>query len=114
MEQYAAKIGEDYIVAAEDIRELNQVFPGIIDNMRVLEDGSVQLNRVMVANAMNAAENEIKADSEATIKKLRNQISLLESKKQIYRNIAEACRALANEEVLTDEEAADTRAYISS
>jgi hypothetical protein len=41
MEEYASKIGEDYIVAAEDLRELNQVYPGILNNMKILEDGSV-------------------------------------------------------------------------
>jgi hypothetical protein len=103
MEQYASKIGEDYIVAADDIRELNQVFPGIIDNMKILEDGSVQLNKVMVANAMNAAENEMHASTKSTTSQIDDTIALLESKKAIYQNIANACAIMAHQEVLSEE-----------
>ena len=113
MEQYAAKIGEDYIVAAEDIRELNQVFPGIIDNMKILEDGSVQLNKVMVANAMNSAESEMHASTKSTVSQIDDTIALLESKKTIYKNIANACEILSHQEILSEQQAADTRGYIS-
>jgi uncharacterized protein (DUF1697 family) len=41
IEEKASLIGEDFIVAADDIRELNNTFPGIIDNMIDLKDGTV-------------------------------------------------------------------------
>jgi hypothetical protein len=48
IEDHASKIGENYVVAAEDLRELNQVFPGILQGMKQLEDGSIELNKTMV------------------------------------------------------------------
>jgi hypothetical protein len=44
IEDQASKIGEKFIVAATDVRELNNTFPGIIQGMKSLNDGTVQLN----------------------------------------------------------------------
>jgi len=44
----AGMIGENFIVAADDLRELNNVFPGILQNMQLLDDGSYQLNANVV------------------------------------------------------------------
>ena len=120
LETYAAKIGEDYIVAADDIRELNQVFPGIIENMKTLEDGTVQLSKTAVHSAMYAAEQEVKADAQATVEKINNQIAVLESKKASYQNIADAARTLASIErgeikntTIAEHKAADAKRIIS-
>ena len=109
----ASKIGEDFIVSANDIRELNNVFPGIIENMQSLGDGTVQLNEDIVNSAINAAQTEVAADSEATIKKLRNQAALLRQKEEIYRNMANAAMTLAQTETESDQTSADARAEIS-
>ena len=95
----ADMIGESFIVAADDIRELNNTFPGIIEGMTQLADGTIQLNEDVARSAINAAETEAAADADAAVEKLKNQAILLRSKQQVYLQMAEAARVLAGTEV---------------
>lgn len=110
--EQAALIGENFVVSANDIRELNNTFPGIIQNMRDLGDGTVQLNQEVVQSAIGMAQAEIAADSQATIAKLKNQANLLRQKQVVYQNMAEAAMVLAQSETQSDETAASQRAII--
>lgn len=114
IKEKASLIGEDFIVAAEDVRALNNTFPGILEGMTTLADGTVQLNEQVVQSAMGMAESEAQADAQATIDKLNNQATLLRAKQQSYQNMANAALILAQNETATDEEAAAARATISS
>ena len=109
----ASMIGENFVVSANDVRELNNTFPGVIQNMRDLGDGTVQLNQQVVESAIGMAQAEVAADSQATIEKLRNQASLLRQKQVVYQNMANAAMVLAQSETQSDETAADQRAIIS-
>lgn len=109
----AAMIGENFVVSANDVRELNNTFPGIIQNMRDLGDGTVQLNQEVVQSAIGMAQAEVAADSQATIAKLRNQASLLREKQAIYQNMANAALILAQTEVEDEQTASEQRAIIS-
>ena len=111
--EQAEKIGENFVVSASDVRELNNTFPGIIQNMKDLGDGTVQLNQEVVESAIGMAQAEAAADSEATIVKLQNQASLLRQKQVVYQNMANAASELAKMEVTTDDTAADQKAIIS-
>ena len=111
--EQAEKIGENFVVSASDVRELNNTFPGIIQNMKDLGDGTVQLNQEVVESAIGMAQAEVAADSEATIAKLQNQASLLRQKQVVYQNMANAASELAKMEVTTDDTAADQKAIIS-
>ena len=110
----ASKIGENYVVAANDIRELNNVFPGIIENMQAVGDGSVQLSQSVVQNAIAAAEGEAQADAQSTVDKLQNQANLLRAKQTAYQQMADAASTLANAETTTDQSAAQARSTIST
>lgn len=114
IKEKASLIGEDFIVAAEDVRALNNTFPGILEGMTTLADGTIQLNEQVVQSAMGMAESEAQADAQATIDKLNNQATLLRAKQQSYQNMANAALILAQNETATDEEAAAARATISS
>lgn len=108
IQNQASKIGENFVVSANDIRELNNIFPGIIENMQAVGDGSVQLNQQVVENAIAAAKGEVAADAEATITKLENQATLLRSKQQVYQQMATAAAVLAGaetESAMTSDEA---------
>lgn len=109
----ASMIGENFVVSADDIRELNNTFPGIIQNMQDLGDGTVQLNEQVVQSAINMAQAEVAADSEATIKKLQNQASLLRQKQAVYQQMANAAAILAGAEVDADMTANEAKAAIS-
>ncbi len=110
----ASVIGENFVVSANDIRELNNTFPGILEGMTTLADGSIQLNQQVVSSAMAGAEAEVQADSQALIDKLQNQATLLRAKQKIYETMAKAAAALAQGETKVDGESADAKALISS
>lgn len=102
----AKKIGEGYIVAASDIRELNNAFPGIIENMELVGDGSVKLNEQIVQSAMSSANAEIAASAQSTLEQLQYQADLLRGKQKTYQAMYEAALALAKGEGDTAENTA--------
>ena len=102
--EVASKIGDDFKVAAEDIEELNNVFPGILANMELVGDGTVQLNAEIVKGAMEVAEAEVAADTDATIAKLQNQADELIAKRDAAREIAISATKLAEQETTLDSE----------
>ncbi len=99
----SAKIGDNFIVAAEDIEELNDAFPGILAGIQFLENGTVQLNEDAVNAAMEAAQREASADTYTTIQKLENQKIVLAEKRDAAYQMADIATKLANGELkLTD------------
>ena len=110
----ADMIGENFIIAANDIRELNNTFPGIIEGMTQLADGTIQLNKDIVRSAIDAAEEEAAADAQAAVNKLKNQAILLRAKQQSYLQMAEAARVLAGMETDSETDASQARATISA
>lgn len=113
MNTQASKIGSNYTVAADDIRELNNVFPGIIEGMTITKDGSAKLKESVVKDCFDAAKAEIAADAEATVEQLNNQATLLEAKAVNYKNIAHLAEILATAENLSAQESAAIRSSIS-
>lgn len=113
MNTQASKIGPNYTVAANDIRELNNVFPGIIEGMTIAKDGSAKLKESVVKDCFDAAKAEIAADAEATVEQLNNQATLLEAKAVNYKNIAHLAEILATAENLSAQESAAIRSSIS-
>lgn len=96
--EQAQKIGEKFIVSASDIRELNNAFPGIINGMKDVGDGTVQLSEKTVQSAMSAAQGELAASAQSTLGQLENQAKVLRSKQKIYQGMYEAANALAKGE----------------
>ena len=109
----ASKIGENFIIAATDIRELNNTFPGIIQGMEDMGDGSVRLNQTMVKNAIAAARGEVAADGEATVSRLENQATLLRAKQQVYQQMATAAAVLAGAETDSAMTSSEAQATLS-
>lgn len=112
IEEQASKIGDDFIVAAEDVRELNNAFPGILNNVTDLKNGTIQLNQETVESAMAAAQTEVAADVEATNVKLQNAANELRAKQMNYQAMANAAAALATATDTMDEESANNKAII--
>lgn len=92
IEDAAGMIGENFIVAKEDIEELNEVFPGITQNIKFLSDGSAQLSKTVVENAVTSAESTVEADKQATVEKLKTQKEELLAKATAAQNIAQIAR----------------------
>ena len=109
----ASKIGENFVIAATDIRELNNIFPGIIQGMEDIGDGSVRLNQTMVESAIAAARGEVAADGEATVSRLENQATLLRAKQQVYQQMATAAAVLAGAETDSAMTSSEAQATLS-
>lgn len=109
----ASKIGENFVIAATDIRELNNTFPGIIQGMEDMGDGSVRLNQTMVESAIAAARGEVAADGEATVSRLENQATLLRAKQQVYQQMATAAAVLAGAETDSAMTSSEAQATLS-
>ena len=109
----ASKIGENFVIAATDIRELNNTFPGIIQGMEDMGDGSVRLNQTMVENAIAAARGEVAADGAATVSRLENQATLLRAKQQVYQQMATAAAVLAGAETDSAMTSSEAQATLS-
>lgn len=109
----ASKIGENFVIAATDIRELNNTFPGIIQGMEDIGDGSVRLNQTMVESAIAAARGEVAADGEATVSRLKNQATLLRAKQQVYQQMATAAAVLAGAETDSAMTSSEAQATLS-
>lgn len=95
IQDQASKIGENFIVSANDIRELNNAFPGIIDGMALVGEGSAQLSQSVVENAIAAAKGEVAAQAQSTVEQLQDQAELLRGKQKIYQQMADAALVLA-------------------
>ena len=114
MEDKAALIGEGFITSADDLRELNQAFPGVLEGMEYLSDGTIKLNQDIVQSAMESAQAEAQAEAQSTIEKLQNQATVLRAKQATYKKMADAALVLAKNESSTDEQSAQAKAELSA
>ena len=108
----ASKIGEGYKVAADDIREVNNVFPGILENAQILHDGTVQLNQDAVQQAIAGASDTAAADAQSVNQQLEGQAALLRTKAINYRQAADLARQLAQGQLTIESLTADQRATL--
>lgn len=114
VEALAGKIGDNFIIDASDIRELNNAFPNIIEGMEDVGNGSIKLKEQVVKDRIAEAQTAIKEDTEATVKRLENQAGELEARANTYDQMAAAARALAENETLTEEEKSDQIGIINA
>ena len=103
IDEMVDKIDEGFTVSAEDVRELNNTFPGILEGMEVLADGTVQLNEDIAQSAIDSAQAEEDASFNTLVSQLEDQKTLLKAKQEQYQIIADAYSDLAEDETLTDE-----------
>lgn len=105
IEEAASKIGDNFIVSASDLEEINDVFPGILANMNLLEDGSAQLSEESVQDAIKAAQGRLAINTEETIKELESEREKLLVKQQAAQDLANiAGRLHNNQKTLSEEE----------
>jgi len=92
----ASKIGDNFVVAAKDLSTLSDAFPGILQGMQELSDGSYQLNQDIVNNAIGAATAETSANAQSVAARIEQNIALMEDKEEQYRAIAAAAQTMAS------------------
>lgn len=90
----ADMIGESFKVAAEDVEELNDTFPGILQGMKLCADGTVQLKQDVVKASMEAAQEEMYLSAEKAVKELEAQQKVLRGKQEAAQAIANIAKAM--------------------
>ena len=110
----ASKIGDNFVVAAKDLSTLSDVFPGILQGMQELSDGSYQLNQDIVNNAIGAATAETSANAQSVAARIEQNIALMEDKEEQYRAIAAAAQTMASSQINTEGQAGKAKEAISN
>lgn len=110
----AGKIGDNFVVAAKDLSTLSDAFPGILQGMQELSDGSYQLNQDIVNNAISAATAETSANAQSVAARIEQNIALMEDKEEQYRAIAAAAQTMASSQVNTEGQAGKAKEAISN
>ena len=110
----ASSIGQDWVIPADKIREINAIFPGILQGMELAADGSYQLNQEIAQNAINAATAEASAQANSVRARLQQQSTLLHAKAASYRRMAQAASQLAAAETDSSVNSAQAQETISA
>ena len=84
MSDLIGKIGEGFVVSAEDVSELTSVFPELLQGITYLEDGTVQLNKTSVEQAQKTAKAKIKLSTDEAIIEIEAQNKVLMAEKERY------------------------------
>ena len=95
----ADKIGEDFIVSAENITEVAEAFPGILEGYTDLGDGTIQLNEEIARSAMNAASEAEIASTEQFVTEAENANKTLQLKKNHYQTMLETAQKASKGEI---------------
>lgn len=88
-----SKIGENFEVAPDQLEELNDVFPGILDGFSMLDNGQVQLSKDSVKLATTAAKANIEASKQETIAKLNDQLMQVTARKDTTFQLLQMAKA---------------------
>ena len=109
----AQKIGDDFIVAGQDLRELNQQFPGILDGITYLEDGTAQLSQEAVETAIANSKAEGAAAAQAAIEKIQAEQQVLLAKASIYHQMGVIAQKGADNEELIEQSVSELKEQAS-
>ena len=104
LESAGEAIGEGFVVAADDIRSVEAAFPGILEGYKVLEDGSIQLNRNIAQASMDRAKEEIESSKKVVKQEIEDDIVRLKKRIDVNEAIVTDLGNLLSAENLTQDE----------
>ena len=78
----AMLIGERYVVASEDAKQLAEVFPEIMENAEVLADGQIQLNQGVVEETLTGQQSILHGDVTTALSRIDSQVKILTAQKE--------------------------------
>lgn len=93
-----SKIGDNFIISAEDLDVFREKFPEILDGMTTLEDGSIQLSNTAVEKAKQSAQANIDLAVQEQVAKIRLQNELLKDKAKKYEKMIEIAENMNSQE----------------
>lgn len=111
--EQASKIGEKFIVAQKDIKELGETFPGILDNVTYLKDGTIKLNKEATKSAMETAKAEAAATIDSAIADIQANQLKLKQKREYYAAMLTIATKAAEGEKVTEQDKADFEKIIA-
>ena len=112
MDSMAEKIGEDFIVSAEDITEVAAAYPGILEGYTDLGNGTIQLNADIAQSAMDAASQAEIASTEELKQKIENTNAELQLKKNHYQAIIDIVSNASTTEEGLEKAVADVKSEL--
>ena len=105
----AALIGDDFLVAADDVETLATVFPNILTNATLMEDGMIQLNSSIAQSAIDAAKTEVDASLSSVRDRIEAENIVLREKIKSGKERISVLNTLATKEKLTELEVASLK-----
>ena len=99
IDEAVEKIGEDYIVAADDVTAIGEAIPGVLQQMQYMSDGTVKLNKEAIQSSVDAARQSIKTKVEETATKLETEAEYHSAQATLYGSMAEIAQQAANNEI---------------
>lgn len=99
IDEAVEKIGEKYIVAADDVAVLGQAIPGVLQQMKYMSDGTIKLNKEAVQSSIDAARQSIKTKVEEAATKLETEAKYHSAQATLYGSMAEIAQQAANSEI---------------
>ena len=98
-------VGDEFLVAADDIDALAAAFPGILEGYSVTAEGMIQLNASVVQSILGVTSTDAESVAEAQRSKLKTYADYAGAMAEMYEKEAEEMRKKAEEEVATNAEA---------
>lgn len=75
----SSMIGDGFVVAADDVATLTQVFPELLVNAQTFADGSIQLDQEWVNSFLDGETSMLEADTDTYRTMLENKIAMLDA-----------------------------------
>lgn len=96
-------IGENWLVAAENVEQLSKLMPDLFDEAQVNADGTLQLTKEQTQAALDGKQAEIEANKEVLIADIEAQKAILVNKKEQLEAQLGIAEKLASGEISLDE-----------
>ena len=108
----ASRIGENFLISAEDVQVLADTFPGILDGYSVTTAGMIQLNGEVAEVAVKNAQAEANAEYEKNYEKLVAERDYVKEKLDAYKGIQEKLNEYLKTEITDEEKATNLKGEI--
>lgn len=96
-------IGENWLVAAENVEQLSKLMPDLFDEAQVNADGTLQLTKEQTQTILDGKQAEIEANKEVLIADIEAQKAILVNKKEQLEAQLGIAEKLASGEISLDE-----------
>jgi hypothetical protein len=105
-EKIVSKIGEDFVVSNENLRDLNNAFPGILANITDLHNGTSRLSQEAVETTMNNSKAVIATTTQEAVTRMKAEQQVALGKAESAEKIATLANQLAKNETMTEQDKA--------